>query len=78
MPVPANPLSCGAILEALRTAHEDLRLTCSIFPEIHGKSLDQAIHTVACASRRIFESYVRDSERPSGKAGAQGIVQAAA
>lgn len=78
MPVPAIPLSHGAILEALRSAQDDLRFVCSICPEIHDRSLDQAIHMIACASRRIFESYVHDSERSSEETIAQMILQAAA
>jgi hypothetical protein len=65
MPIAASPLSHGAVLEALRNAYEDLRFACTIFPEIPDRSMDQAMHTVACARRRIFESYLHDSKGSS-------------
>lgn len=79
MPVSSyHPLSHGAALEALRSVHEDLRLVCNSYPDLQDRSLEEAIHTVACAKRKIFESYLHQPERPSVKAGGQMPALAAA
>lgn len=63
MQVNACRLSHGAALEALCSAQEHLRFLYSFSPEVNDKQLDQAMHSVARASRSVFASYLRQPRR---------------
>jgi len=71
MQVSAYPISHASALEALRTAEENLKFVYNVYPELDDRSVPEAIHCIAGARRRVFESYLRDTETSSGK-GARG------
>lgn len=70
----ADPRAHGAALEALRRAHEDLRLVYSFCPDLNEDALDDALHSIARVSRRVFESRLRGPEGFSQSATTKGLV----